>query len=68
MIPVKSSNIEAVGWHAATHTLHVQFKGSGYYTYENVPHATYLELLKADSPGEHFHHNIKGLFKHKRAA
>ena len=62
MIPVTSSNIEAVGYNEQTETLYVQFKGGKVYSYERVPPYTYDELMAADSVGKFFNQFIKNQF------
>lgn len=57
MIPVVSSNIEAMGHSDATLT--VQFKGGACYAYANVSEETFHSILKADSIGSSFHAKIK---------
>jgi len=57
MIPVVSSNIEAMGHSDATLT--VQFKGGACYTYANVSEETFRSILNADSIGSVFHSKVK---------
>lgn len=59
MKPIKSSNIEAVGYDKEKQELHVTFKGSGTYVYANVPQAKHTALLGAESVGSFFHTHIK---------
>jgi hypothetical protein len=70
MIPtmhgVESSNIKSVGYDDSTNTLHVEFKGSGHYTYPGVPRGTFEEMLAAESVGKYFGANIKGKFDHEK--
>lgn len=63
MQPVTSSNIESVGYDAATQTLAVAFKHGGTYHYYEVPQDAVKSLLEAESIGKHFHAEIKGKFK-----
>lgn len=68
MKPVTSSNIKAVGYHAPSKRLSVEFRGSGTYHYDDVPPETHEALMGAtDSHGKHFHANIKGKFKQTKA-
>jgi len=61
MQPVKSSNIEAVGYDPVTQQLDVTFKGNPKaYHYYNVPESKHRELMAADSKGSYFSRNIKG--------
>lgn len=65
MNPVKSSNIAATGYDAASKTLAIQFKGGGKtYHYEGVPHGLADELSKSESVGKFVVGQIVGKFKH----
>lgn len=39
------------------------FHDGGAYAYFDVPMATYLELLRADSKGRYFNHHIRNNFR-----
>jgi hypothetical protein len=65
LTPVSSSQIGAIGHHAETNTLAIQFKpredeveGSVYH-FSNVDRAAYDELANASSVGGHFYKTIK---------
>lgn len=64
--PVKSSNIEAVGYDEETQELQVQFKGGSIYAYDSVPSTEHDELINAKSIGGHFHKAIKDQYKTKK--
>ena len=49
MEPVTSSNVEAVGYDAASMTLAVKFKSGATYRYFNVPATTYTQMKNAES-------------------
>lgn len=66
MLPVRSSNIEAIGHDAAAHELHVKFKGGGTYVYAGVHRDIYHAMLESDSPGGFHGHRIKDVFKHRK--
>jgi hypothetical protein len=57
--PVDSTSIQTVGYVEEAFELHVEFVSGGYYVYENVPPATYEELLAADSLGAYLNTQIK---------
>jgi hypothetical protein len=59
---VSSSNIESVGYDAATETLEIKFKSGGVWLYKHVPLDTYTKFMAADSMGKFFYANIKGQF------
>lgn len=63
MTPVKSSNIEAIGYAADTRTMTVKFHGGGLHAYADVPQAAYEKFLNADSIGRHFHQHIRNVYK-----
>jgi len=62
--PVVSNSIKAVGYHEETSTLEVEFRNGRRYRYADVSKAHYFRFLNADSPGDFFHKNVKGRFKH----
>jgi len=73
LIPVKSSNIAAVGYDENSGTLAVQFCGaqSGsaegrIYHYADVPRSAFDALRNADSVGKHFAHHIRSKYKHRQ--
>jgi KTSC domain len=64
--PVKSSNVEAVGYDEATQTLGVKFKGGSEHHYDNVTPEQHKALVSAKSIGKHFHANIRGKFSSRQ--
>lgn len=67
MSPVKSSNIESVGYDAPTGDLHVKFKSGGdTYVYHGVPAGVPQSMLKAESIGSFLQANVRGKFKHTK--
>lgn len=61
--PVKSSNVDAVGYDAASQTLQVRFKGGKTYDYAGVPAAVNTALNQAESVGRFIAANVVGKFK-----
>lgn len=59
MIPVESSNLQAVGYDDNQHILQVEFKNSTVYQYFNVERYIFDGLLSAESKGKYFDQNIK---------
>lgn len=68
MKPVKSSQINAVGYDAASKTLAIEFKGGGkvdaprppsLYHYANVEPELFEDMMVAESVGSFFYKNIK---------
>lgn len=70
LTPVKSSNIQAVGYDPAAQHLTVQFKDGVKHRYEDVPPEKHAGLIgagvKDHSVGKYFHSHIKGAHKSKR--
>ena len=64
--PVKSSNLDEVGYDPATRTLHVRFQGGNTYEYAEVPSQAYMDLITADSKGKHFHQHVRGKYVHRK--
>ena len=58
-IPVTSSNVESVGYDAATSTLEVEFRNGGVYQYFDVPASKHAGLLAASSVGGYLDAYIK---------
>lgn len=67
LIPVKSTNVEAIGWEANVilpecspkNILRVKFTSGLIYDYLNVPEEIYLELMAADSKGSYIYRKIR---------
>ena len=65
LIPVKSSNITAIGYKGETETLVILFHSGTTYTYQPIPDHMYQELMAAESIGKYFHQEIKSNIKIK---
>jgi len=62
---VDSSNVEAIGYDAATQELHVRFLKSGEtYVYYGVEVWVFQELMQADSKGTYLNTNIKRRYQY----
>ena len=66
MIPVESSNIEAVGYDGDSSTLQVEFKNGGTYQYFDVPEHIFEGLRDADSVGRYLASVIKGSYRYSK--
>lgn len=66
LVPVKSSNVNALGWDADGKVLTMQFSNGTIYTYFDVPEETYREILSAPSVGSTFASLVKGKYPHRR--
>lgn len=58
-VSVQSSNISSLGYDPAASTLEIEFHHGGVYQYYGVPSQVHEGLMKAESKGSYFHHNIK---------
>lgn len=67
MIPVVSSNLEAVGYDEESRELSVRFHGGALYRYQDVPEDVYRGLLEAGSPGRFLNSDIKGKYDYEKA-
>ena len=61
-----SSCFSEVGYNAATQTLRVCFRTTGYYRYSNFSQSDYNNFLAADSLGTYFNKNIKGFYPYEK--
>jgi Leucine-rich repeat (LRR) protein len=59
MVPVESSNIEAVGYDSESQTLRVTFNNQKSYDYLGVSEKLHLGLLDSKSKGSYFHTHIR---------
>ncbi|MFA7061265.1 MAG: KTSC domain-containing protein [Pedobacter sp.] len=66
MIPVDSSNVEAVGYDEKSSTLQVEFKNGGMYQYFDVPEDVFIGLRDASSVGGYLVARIKGTYRYSK--
>jgi hypothetical protein len=66
LLPVKSGNINSVGYSAEHQLLRILFKNGALYQYTNVPPEAYEQLVKADSVGSVFARTIRNFYKYTR--
>ena len=67
MIFVQSSNVEAIGYDAATMELHVRYVKNGVtYVYYSVEEWRFEELMQADSKGNYVNANIKPNYQYAK--
>lgn len=64
--PVKSSNVNSVGYDADGKTLHVEYKDGSVYHYHDVDKDVHEQLVSSRSVGGFIHANIKGSYKHTK--
>lgn len=65
MVPVASSNLEAVGYDASSQTLRIRFH-SGTYDYFGVPSHIHQGLMNASSKGSYHATYIKNSYRYSR--
>ena len=58
--PVKSSNVESVGYNAEENILEIKFRNGGIYQYAGVQPEMYANLLEAESVGRFISHVVRG--------
>lgn len=58
-VEVKSKNLSAIGYNAATQTAGAKFVKGGTYHYSGVPESVYDSWEAASSKGAYFSQNIK---------
>jgi hypothetical protein len=66
MIPVTSSNVEAIGYDETNQHLYIQFLNNTVYVYKGVPINEFNGLKNAPSIGAYIHRNIRNLFPYER--
>lgn len=66
MIPVISSNVEALGHDEAARRLVVKYRGGVLWEYDEVPREKMDALLAADSVGGFLHREIRGRHEGRR--
>jgi hypothetical protein len=66
MTSVQSSQVESIGYDAATKTMAVQFHNGGLYRYDGVPPDVYEAALKAQSVGKFLAQSIKKQYRHHK--
>ena len=60
LVPVKSSNIQSVGYDPKTLVLEVKFNSGKHFRYLNVNPKVHDFLMQADSIGKYFSMHIRG--------
>ncbi len=68
-IPVKSSEIAAVGYDAEKQVLEVEFLRGSIHVFQGVPDFVYQALLSAESPGSYYHAHVRRAgYPHRKLA
>lgn len=62
LVPVKSSNIAAVGYDPAARLLRLRFQDGATHDYRDVPDHVHLGLMQSGSKGRFFHARIRDLY------
>ena len=58
-----SSNVAAIGYHAPTRRMAVQFKSGSTHIYADVKPEDHAAFAGAESVGKHFHAHVRNVFK-----
>ena len=66
MKPVKSSNIQSIGYYAHGYELYIQFINGGLYVYFDVKREEVTGLLRAASKGRYFWKWIRDTYAYAR--
>jgi len=66
MIPVASSNLEAIGYEESTETLRIQFTNGSIYEYRNVPVVVFNDFKQAGSLGAYLNRNIRNAYPYEK--
>ena len=65
-VPVTSTSIASIGYHAESLTLEVEFTNGGLYQYLGVPPKTYEEFLTAESKGTFYNARVKNDYPYRK--
>ncbi|MBU1122455.1 MAG: KTSC domain-containing protein [Candidatus Omnitrophica bacterium] len=68
MIPVSSSNIQAIGYDEDNEIVHVQFLNNTEYIYKGVPRPIFEGLINSPSIGSFLHRNFKNVYPYERVS
>jgi hypothetical protein len=60
-----SSAIRSAAYDKSTNTLKIVFQSGRVYTYDNVDHMTYINLISAESVGRYFNKYIRDHYKYR---
>ena len=63
---VDSSNVQSVAYDDHTKTLCVRFLNGGLYSYNDVSHEVYTDLVHAESVGRYLNKYVKGFCSYTR--
>jgi hypothetical protein len=63
---VESTTLASAGHDAQSTVLELQFRNGALYQYFGVPPRIYGDLMRADSKGGYFNHNIRGKYPYQR--
>jgi hypothetical protein len=66
MTPVRSSNVDSIGYDEETATLVVQFLDGSVYNYYEVPDEVFHDFLLASSKGKFLWREIRDVYEYER--
>lgn len=62
---VESTTLASAGHNTRAAVLELQFRNGAVYQYFHVPRRIYRDLLRAQSKGAYFNHNIRGRYPYR---
>lgn len=66
MLPVDSSNIQAIGYDSDNATLRIVFNDGSEYEYYDVPQYEFDSFYAAESKGKYGHQNIYKVYRQQK--
>ena len=64
--PIRSSNIESIGYDAEAGRLEIEFRGGRVYEYVDVPIEVFDELMSSKSKGSYVNKYIAPVYAHQK--
>ena len=65
-VPVRSSNVAAVGYDEGASILEIEFHSGSVYAYRGVPELHFQGLVNAGSVGGYFHKHIRDRYPYRQ--
>lgn len=66
MKPVKSSNIDSIGYNESKKQLFVKFKNDVTYVYKDVPIEVWENFQKAESKGKFVYYELRNMYDYEK--
>lgn len=65
--PIESTELRSVGYDETNYRMVIEFQDGRVFEYLGVPRDEYRGLMEADSPGQYFRRNVRGVYPHSRS-